>query len=182
MRKGLVVVLLSVPGLLAAQTEPPLARGARVRVKTLTEAGVLDRGFDGNLERISGDTLIVHPRWGSSQTFLAAPENLLFVFTGRHSAALQGTVIGGTAGLIVGGLVGAFAGEVCTGSDALCTGRRPIAVKAGVLLGTTGAVTGLLIGIFASYEKWTLSRAYWGVHPAVSIGAGQLSCGFSLSF
>jgi hypothetical protein len=182
MRSGLVVVLLGVPALLAAQGEPPLARGTRVRVRTLTEAGVLDRGFDGNVERISGDTLVVHPRWGSSQTFLAGPGNQLFVFTGRHSAALQGTVIGGTAGLLVGGLVAAFAGDVCTDADALCTSRRPIAVKAGVLLGTTGAVTGLLVGIFASYEKWAPSRAYWGVHPAVSIGAGQLSCGLSISF
>ena len=182
MRNGWLAVFLGVPALLSAQTEPPLARGTRVRVRTLTESGVLDRGFDGSVERISGDTLVVHPRWGASQTFLAGPGNQLFVYTGRHSAALQGTVIGGTAGLLVAGLVSAFAGEVCTGTDALCTSRRPIAVKAGVLLGTTGAVTGLLIGIFASYEKWTPSRAYWGVHPAVSIGAGQLRCGLSLFF
>jgi hypothetical protein len=182
MRSGWFAVLLGMPALLAAQSEPSLAPGTRVRVRTLTEAGVFDRGFDGSVERLSGDTLVVHPRWGSSQTFLAGPGNQLFVFTGRHSAALQGTAIGGTAGLLVGGLVAAFAGDVCTGSDGLCTSRRPIAVRAGVLLGATGAVTGLLIGIFASYEKWTPSRAYWGVHPAVSIGAGQLSCGLSLSF
>jgi len=183
MRAVLLAVLLGMPAVLAAQAEPFVGRGSRVRVRTTMEGGGLDRGFEGDLDRISGDTLILHPRWGGvSQTFLASPGHQLFVFTGHHSAALQGTVIGGTIGLLTGGLIAAVAGEVCNRADPLCTSRRPIAVKAGALLAVTGAVTGLLVGVFVSYDEWTRSRMYWGVHPAVSIGAGQVGFGLSLTF
>ena len=183
MRNLLLVMLLGAPGLLAAQVEPLLAPGSRIRVRSLNESGVLDRGFEGDLDRIAGDTLVLHPRWGGTrQTFLANPSSQLFVFTGKHSAVLKGAAIGGTIGILTGSLVAAAAGEVCESADALCTQRRPIAAKSGVLFGVTGAVTGLLIGLFASYEEWTRSKKYWGVRPAVSIGARWISGGLTVSF
>ena len=183
MRNLLLVMVLGAPSLLAGQVEPLLAPGSRVRVRNLTESGTLDRGFEGDLDRISGDTLVLHPRWGGTrQTFLANPSSQLFVFTGKHSAVLKGAAIGGTIGLLTGSFIAAAAGEVCESDDVLCTQRRPIAVKAGVLFGLTGAATGLLIGVFASYEDWARSMKYWGVRPAVSIGARWISGGLTVSF
>jgi hypothetical protein len=126
---------------------------------------------------------VLHPRWGGTrQTFLASPSSQLFVFAGKHSAVLKGAAIGGTIGLLTGSFIAAAAGDVCASDDALCTQRRPIAAKAGILFGMTGAATGLLIGLFASYEEWTRSKKYWGVRPAVSIGARWISGGLTVSF
>src|SRR5262245_39993677 len=128
MRNLLLVIVLGAPTVLSAQLEPLLAPGSRVRIRNLNESGVLDRGFEGDLDRISGDTLVLHPRWGGTrQTFLANPSSQLFVFTGKHSAVLKGAAIGGTIGLLTGSFVAAAAGEVCDSGDALCTQRRPIA-------------------------------------------------------
>src|SRR5262249_6648075 len=132
MRNLLLSILLGIPAVGAAQTEPQLARGSRIRIRTLTETGALDRGFEGNLDRLSGDTLVLHPRWGgSAQIFLADPGRQLFVFTGRHSAVIRGGAIGGSIGLLTGSLIAAFVGQVCDSPDGLCSQRRPIAATAG---------------------------------------------------
>ena len=172
---------LSVP--LAAQEEPSVGLGSRVRVRTLSAAGLLDRGFEGTIERRSGDTLVLQPKVGGpSKTFLAASDAQLFVFTGKHSMLMRGAVIGATAGLVAGGVVGMVAGKVCTTSDPLCSRRRQISWEAGLVLGGCGLVSGLIIGVLASHEHWTRSQEFWAVHPVLSIGSGGMELGLAVPF
>jgi F0F1-type ATP synthase membrane subunit c/vacuolar-type H+-ATPase subunit K len=168
---------------LMAQEEPAVGLGSRVRVRTLSTAGLLDRGFEGTIERRAGDTLVLQP-WsgGASRSFLTTSDAQLFVFAGKHSMLLRGAVIGTTAGLVAAGAVGMVAGKVCTTSDPLCPQRRQIYWQAGFVLGSCGLAAGLLIGALASHDDWTRSQEYWGARPALSFGSEGMVLGLRVPF
>jgi len=179
----LLASLGAVAPALSGQAVPPLAPGGRVRVRTLGETGLLDRGMEGTVERLSGDTLILRPKAGGSvQVFVAGEETQLFVFAGHRSRVARGAIIGGVAGLVAGGLVGAASGEVCEGPSSLCFDRQVVAWRAGLILGACGAVSGIIIGAFASHEAWARSARLPSVRPAVSVGARGMALGFSATF
>jgi hypothetical protein len=168
---------------LAAQEEPRVGPGTRVRVRTLNQAGLLDRGFEGTIERRVGDTLVLQPKLGGpSKAFLPTSTAQLFVFTGKRSMLMRGAIIGTMAGLFAGGVVGMVAGRVCTNSDPLCPRRRQVVWQAGFILGSCGLATGLAIGALASHEHWTRSQEYWVAHPVLSIGPQRMELGLAVAF
>lgn len=183
MRAFLLLASLGSVAPLAGQVAPPLVQGARVRVRTLRDTGLLDRGVEGTVERLSGDTLILRPRSGGSpRVFLAGEESQLFVFAGHRSRILRGVVIGGIAGLVGGGLVAAASGEVCEGTSSLCFDRKVVGFKAGLILGACGAVSGIVIGAFASHEAWTRSSRLPSLRPAVTLGNRGVGLGLAATF
>ena len=168
---------------LSGQAAPPLVPGARVRIRTQGDTGELDRGMEGTVERLSGDTLILRPKTGGvPQVFLAGDTSQLFVYSGRHSHVARGAVIGGIAGLLAGGLVGAARGQVCEGNTSLCFDRRVVAFKAGVILGAVGTVGGLIIGTLSSHEAWARSARFPSVRPALTVGSRGMGLGVAATF
>ena len=167
---------------LSGQEEPSVGPGSRIRVRSFDAAGFLDRGLEGRLERVSGDTLVLTPRAGGpARSILASSEMQLFVFAGKRSLLLRGAAIGGMSGALAGGFVGMVAGRVCTTDDPQCPIRHRITAKASLILGASGMAAGLLIGAIASREYWVRSRDYWP-SPSLSVGAEGVALGVALAF
>jgi hypothetical protein len=168
-----LAALGALAGPLAAQSSPPVARGARVRLRPMAPAGFFDREVEGTLEQLSGDTITIRPRGGGrSQVFTAASRGEFYVFAGRRPALVRGAVIGATFGLLAGGVVTAFAGEVCTGNEALCVNRRQVTLTSEVALAAVGAATGFVIGAFNPRDTWRRTRLSPSTRIGITMGAG----------
>jgi hypothetical protein len=168
---------------LRAQAPAPLVQGVRIRVRTPQDSGVLDRGIEGTVQRLSGDTLVLRPKaGGASQTFLAGESAQLFVYDGHRSRLVRGAAIGGVLGLLTGGLVSAVRGESCYSESTLCVERRVDSFRTEVILGASGIAGGLIIGLFASHEVWARSSRLPSVRPAISVSAHGMGVGLRATF
>ncbi len=178
-----ILMLAALGGLaatLAAQSAPPVVRGTRVRLRPMTPAGFFDRDVEGTLEQLSGDTITLRPRGGGqSQVFAAASRGEFYVFAGRRPALVRGAVIGTTFGFLAGGVVTAFAGQVCTGNEALCVNRRQVTLTSEVALAAVGAATGLIIGAFNPRDTWKRTRLSPSTRIGITMGAG--TAGFRIT-
>jgi hypothetical protein len=130
-------------GTLAAQSVPPLARGARVRLRPRAPAGFFDREIEGTLEQLSGDTITLRPRGGGQSQV--------------------------------------FAGEVCTGNEALCVNRRQVTLTSEVALAAIGAATGLIIGAFNPRDTWKRTPLSPSARIGVSMGTGTVGVRVTLA-
>lgn len=188
-REGVVrwiFVLAALTGLvpwLQAQTgvAPP---GSRIRIHVPASDGSYERGIEGTIVGMTGDTLTLRPRSGGPHRIIpAASTAQAFRYMGRRWHTARGAVIGGTVGLLVGGLVGAVAGKVCSDEDSvLCGQRRQVALKASLLVGAVGAATGVLIGTLTSDDVWIPTLLTPVGRPSLSFGAGGPGLRFSFTF
>jgi hypothetical protein len=177
-----LAALGTLAGTLAAQSLPPVALGGLVRLRPMTPAGFFDREVEGTIERLSGDTITLRPRaGGQSQVFAAVSRGELYVFAGRRPALARGAVLGATFGLLAGAIVGALAGEVCTGNDALCVNRRQVSLATESALMAVGTATGLVIGAFNPRDTWKRTRISPQARLGISMGAGGVGLGVSLT-
>lgn len=139
---------------LMGQAPAELAEGARVRVRSVSTTGKLDRGIEGTLERRSGDTVWVRPTKGGELTAYSPSARQLFVYSGRASSAGRGALLGGGFGALAGAAIGFAAGRDCDGDEWLCFDRGTTALLGGAGLGLTGLVGGLIVGALSSHEVW----------------------------
>jgi hypothetical protein len=147
---------------LLAQAPAQLAEGARVRVRSMSGSGKLDRGIEGRVERFGGDTLWVRPTEGGALTaYLPSKRQQLFVYSGRASSVGKGAAYGAGFGALAGAAIGLAAGDDCSGDEWLCFDRGTLALAGGATLGVVGLVGGIVVGALSSHEVWrraTLSR------------------------
>jgi hypothetical protein len=147
---------------LLAQEPAELAVGTRVRVRSVTAPGKMNRGMEGRVERFGGDTLWVRPtKGGELTTYSPSDGQQLFVYSGRASSAGRGALLGAGAGALAGAAIGFAAGGDCGDEEWLCFDRGTTALLGGAGLGLTGLVGGLIVGALSSHEVWrraTLSR------------------------
>ena len=182
----LLVLVLTAPNPLAAQTAAPagqLVPGARVRV---TQAGAKPR--TGIVVAQTADTLRVRwPDFSSPDALPVASISRLEVSTGRHRRVLKGMGYGAAAGIAVGGIIGAVSYEPCDSTEFLgCLlapeSRTQSAAWGGMVIGTLGLVVGTLAGI-PSREGWQqVSLAERRVSVAIRPGAHTTRLGVALRF
>lgn len=140
---------------LLAQEPAELAVGTRVRVRSVSGSGKLDRGIEGRVERFGGDTLWVRPTEGGDlSTYSASPRQALFVYGGRASSAGRGALLGAGAGALAGAAIGFAAGGDCSDDEWICFDRGTTAFLAGAGLGLTGLLGGLIVGALSSHDVW----------------------------
>jgi hypothetical protein len=140
---------------LLAQAPAELAEGTRLRVRSVSSSGRLNRGIEGTLERRAADTLWVRPTEGGELTaYTPSARQELFVYSGRASSAGRGALLGGGFGALAGAAIGFAAGRDCGADEWLCFDRGTTALLGGVGLGLTGLVGGLIIGALSSHEVW----------------------------
>lgn len=145
------LLLLPAAGSLVAQMPAP---GARVRVISLPDSGVLARG---SLLRVQADTVVIEHGLAAPDHVLLGPTNLLQVSyrTGKHTG--RGALIGMVAGTTFGALVGAATyHDPCAGSTQFCfdLGGSYSAMGGAVIGGLLGAVLGAAIGSHSGSEHW----------------------------
>ncbi len=184
MRRVLLFVVLSqAPESLAAQREPVVAPGSRVRVREMMESGRLSEGIEGRVDRVWGDSMSMSPRDGGPATrFANTSENHVLVWSGRRSSIPRGLVLGGVVGIVGGAVVGSLAQRDCYGNDFLCVHRRHNAITKSLIFGAIGSAGGLVVGALFPHDSWKRSRVFRPVRPAVRMGPDQFRLGLSLSF
>lgn len=157
MRRILVLaVLCGSAAPLAGQADTLVALGRRVRVRTMGEAGELNRRIEGIVVRMPPDTLVLQLPGSQPLHAVATDRDTQYsLHTGRRSSLGKGAVIGATTGIVVGGVGFALAGADCPVEQALCYHRRQTALAGGALIGALGAAVGLAIGAFTSHDVWT---------------------------
>jgi len=167
---------------LLAQAPAELAFGTRVRVRSVSTRGHLDRGIEGTLERRTGDTLWVRPtKGGELAAYSASDRQQLFVYSGRASSAGKGAAYGAGIGALAGAAIGLAAGEDCSGDEWLCFDRGTLALAGGVGLGLTGLIGGVIVGALSSHEVWR--RAIPSRVTPIALGApNRVTFGLAVRF
>jgi hypothetical protein len=123
------------------------------------EAGELNRSIEGIVVRLVPDTLVLRlPGAQPLQAIATNQDTRYSMHTGRHSSLGKGAVIGATAGIVIGGVGFAIAGQDCPVEEALCYHRRQTALAGSALIGAIGAAVGLAIGAFTSHDVWTRAQ------------------------
>jgi hypothetical protein len=165
-----------------AQSAPLVAPGSRVRVSLLTGLHERTRIFDGTVESVTGDTLMMRSlSGGNPQRYTPAADVQLFVLTGHQSSVMRGGAIGGLLGMVAGGIWGFTRQQECLNdSHNLCTNRKPIALKEGVVIGISGAVAGLVFGALDRREIW--ARAWMPDVAATTSPDGRRGLSLGLTF
>ena len=179
MRRLLLLAALGGPALPLCAQSPVVSPGSKVRLRMPLEDGRYAHRYDGTVERIAGDTLIIRPNEGGASRFYTPnKQTQLLVLTENHPSVGRGAVIGGLVGVMTAGFVATLA-KACTGSGVLCFQRRPVAVRNAAILGAGGAVIGATIGLIKPQRIW--SRAWMAPEPRVMGGAG-FGAGITISF
>lgn len=182
MRSALLVAGLA-GAVLPAHAQKPLSPGDRVRVHSTGPSGFLDQRTEGTIERITGDTLVVHGKIGGPQPiFVGHPETRLYRFAGRRSSAVRGLAIGSVLGIVTGGAVSLVVGKSCVIQRGLCLHRRQFALTGGILFALTGATTGLVVGSLSGREVWSLTGPPSSLRLPPRPGSPDLAFGVRLRF
>ena len=150
---ALLLLLLARPDVLVGQAAPSatqLGPGARVRIATRDDS----KPRVTTVVARKGDTLLVRSREYNTIPLPFDDISRLEVSTGRHRNVVKGmafgTLIGGTAGAILG----AAAYEPCTGVCIMAPGSRgESAAFGGAVFGVLGFVVGTLTGL-SSHDTW----------------------------
>ena len=185
----LVAILALVPlaSVTAQVRQPPVERGARVRVTVprpcpdiyMRCSSTWPRQNVGTFLAWKADSLVMESN-GDTLTLSLASVTLLELSTPGGSRAGQGALIGlGVAGL--GGAV--LVGTACAGDQLLEDAAVGCAVVGAALFGAGGALIGALVGasIFADarWEEVPLDRLRVSVGPQ---GDGRFGFGLSVRF
>ena len=164
---------------LAGQADTLVTVGRRVRVRTMGEAGELNRRIEGIVVRMSPDTLVLQLPGSQPLEAVATNQDTQYsMHTGRKSSLGKGMVIGATTGIVVGGAGFAIAGADCPVEQALCYHRRQTALAGGALIGALGAAVGLVIGAFTSHDVWTRAER----RTALAFIQNRTGIGLAISF
>jgi hypothetical protein len=137
-----LLALLSVVGVASAQTDQPIARGARVRVTPSAPS----RRVVGQLIALSDSALVVRSRRGGTEILILRSKVLRLEVsrgTNRGESALRGALLGA----IIGGVIG----YASVTDESSLLDRRGGAVIGGFYGVATGSLMGVLIG---SVERW----------------------------
>lgn len=169
---ALVVPLAS----LGAQQTPPLAVGARVRVRVpkpgcyYPDAAYCYRTVVGSLAFIDSATIVVEDENGDTVDVSRAPGTRVAVSTGRSacgSCIAVGFVGGAGLGALFGWISIQSQGGASRCGENLCEGVYWFAVPG-------GAVLGAIIGAVHKSEHWT------DVELPVRLGVGPVGRGFAV--
>ena len=179
-----ILVLAALGGVIArldgqGNIAPP---GSRIRIHLPTDDGSFERGIEGTLVRVAGDTLTLQPLAGGPlRMFPEVSKAQVFQYMGRRTHSLRGAVIGGATGLIMGGLLGAVAGcEAPAGP--VCGQRREVGLEATLIMAAAGSATGFVIGTLASSGIWVPTLLAPPGGSGLGIGPHKLSLRFAVSF
>ncbi len=169
-----------------AQTEPALARGARLRVVIPAVDGQPERYVPGALVRLAGDTVVLLTGWGP-----AGPDTLVYALAegggrrlervaGSYGHGGTGAALGAVFGALVGGVVASVTWQPCTQQGpfaCLLYPSRGVRTAAGVVRGAAGgALVGLVIGRAVRTETWEPLRT-----AGVRLGIAPRAVGISLA-
>jgi hypothetical protein len=154
-----LVTVLSITAVasLAAQTEPQVVVGKRVRITVPDTMGTSEPPTSarpllviGQLVAFNDSTMSVRNDVTSSDiTVSLSRVQRLEVSTGSNRRA--SAVTGGLIGLGVGGILGYASGDDCSDRQFICFPREETAVAGAFLGAALGSVMGLLVG---QGERW----------------------------
>jgi hypothetical protein len=140
-----LLALLSVVGVALAQTDHPIARGARVRVTPSPPS----RRVVGQLIAVSDSALVVRSRRGGNEIMILR-SNVVRLEVSRGTNRAESALIGTLLGAVIGGVIG-YA-SVSENSSFV----EPLEPRDGAVIGGFyGVVTGSLMGVLVgSVERW----------------------------
>ncbi len=161
----------------AAQTEPRVAEGARVRVVIPAADGQSQRRVTGTLVRLTGDTVVMMP---GGVVALNEGRRLERLVWSRDQGG-KGAVIGAVIGAFTGAVIGAVTWEPCTETGWFACFMYPsqeLQAAGGAILGAAGgALVGSMIGRLIRTETWRPLHA-----GSVSLTVAPRAAGISLAF
>ena len=161
----------------AAQTEPRLAEGARVRVVIPAAHGQSQRHVTGTLVRLTGDTVVIRP----GGVIALNEGRRLKRFVGSRDHGRKGAAYGAGIGALMGAVIGAVTWQPCTQTGWFACFMYPsqgMQVAGGAILGAAGgALVGFLIGRSIRTDAWRPVHT-GGVGLTVAPGAAGISLAF----
>lgn len=178
---GLILSSLAQPAF--AQEPLPSAIGQRVSVRTLNWRGRLDRGVQGTLIAVHGDTLLLEPMDGTPRRAVALANNSqVFVWAGRRTATGIGAGLGTILGVVAGIGLEIVAKPNCTGQW-MCFDAIRVPGLNGLAGGFAGLFAGLIIGSSIKVDKWDpIAPAAVSVRPILEPARGGWRLGASVTF
>ena len=161
----------------AAQTEPPLANGARVRVVIPAADGQSQRYVTGTLVRLTGDTVVIRP--GGVVALNDGRRLEQFVGTRHHSGS--GAVLGAILGTFTGFVIGAATWQPCTQTGFLSCLVHLSKGERQIIYGLLGAAGGIAVGsVIGSLIR---TDAWRSVHTGgIRLTVAPAAAGISLAF
>jgi hypothetical protein len=147
---------------------PALQVGDRVRVTYPTDNK--QKSFDGNLLRLSADSLVVTETWGRVQAWPWPGVTQLERSLGRHGSSGKGALVGALVGLGAG----IVAGVAVSGDEGFFSGGSTSdAVAAAAIVTLTGTLLGTLVGEFVRVDDWELVPLQQVSPQAPATGGGS---------
>lgn len=155
---ALVTLLAITPVVtLAAQTEPRVLVGKRVRITMPDTMGTSEPPSSarplvviGQLVAFNDSTMSVRNEAASGDVTVARSRVQRFEVS-KGSNRRASAVTGGLIGLGLGGIIGYAAGDDCSDREFICFPREETAVGGALLGGALGSLVGLLVG---HGERW----------------------------
>lgn len=168
------LMVCAVAEVAVAQPAPAVQPGSLVRIRQ----AVRGPRIEGRVERVLGDTLVLEAAPGRLPRVVFPVRNqTVHVLTGKRSALGRGAVIGGVAGLVATGAIGAVAGQECVGNQYLCLQTRDVAMTRAFLLTLGGTAAGAVIGALSPRQIWTRAGP---AAPALDVGPRGAALGVSI--